>query len=651
MRMFMKKYIIGIFIMVVVIGIFAYFTGYRNNYTKKEVVYSTIETTNSEPVEFMSLEKQLQAELNSGTYTYENPFVVVNPYGNSPLTALILYETKTVEKIQVTIKGEDENTTIKYQLPATKGHRVPIVGLYPGSQNEVILDVVNVEGKTMKSKQIMIQTESLPANMQGIVTVEKTSGTSAYQLTMVSGQGTDYPFAYDSNGKVRWYLSSETGGYGIFPLSNQRFLFQDPDVLVPTLEKPHTTKMYEMDYLGRIHKVYYVEKGFHHEVIEKEPSGNFLLLSNSIEGHVEDVVEEIDRETGKVVKSLDLRKIFGTTYVDMIDWAHLNSISYDKSSNCVVLSPRNIHSGIKVDWKTDELIWILGNPSFWAGTPFENKVLKPTNEIVWHYQQHSISQLEEDLDQNPNTIHVMMFDNHWDKTRKVSFFDEIPESFVTFYSIDEANFTVVQDKRFAGVKSKITSNSALDRSKNSVFFMGGYLDPEVNGKKAMVYEFDYNNGEIKNQYSFSNTFYRAYEMKLNPSDFTIQMVLTKYAVAGELMKPSVLTQGAIEVPVKVLTEGIQYKIKGKVLYLKSKDHEIKTVELIGSNNENSGEVSSKYPSNYFWDYSKTGEGDATYKNVSYWIAIPLWDLNQGEYSLVVNYKGIRYNTSKKITIQ
>lgn len=33
----------------------------------------------------------IQDELESGNYTFEEPFVVQNPYQNAPLTALVVY--------------------------------------------------------------------------------------------------------------------------------------------------------------------------------------------------------------------------------------------------------------------------------------------------------------------------------------------------------------------------------------------------------------------------------------------------------------------------------------------------------------------------------------------------------------------------------
>lgn len=71
--------------------------------------------------------------------------------------------------------------------------------------------------------------------------------------------------------------------------------------------------MYEMDYLGRIYRQYYVKNGTTMKSL-KEPGGNLFVLSSSIAGHTEDVVLEIDRKTGETVKELDMKEIFDKTY-------------------------------------------------------------------------------------------------------------------------------------------------------------------------------------------------------------------------------------------------------------------------------------------------------------------------------------------------
>ena len=62
-------------------------------------------------------------------YTIEQPNIILNPYGNSPLTALVLFETEELVNPKVTIVGKDENTTFTHTFNSNKEHYLSIYGL------------------------------------------------------------------------------------------------------------------------------------------------------------------------------------------------------------------------------------------------------------------------------------------------------------------------------------------------------------------------------------------------------------------------------------------------------------------------------------------------------------------------------------------
>ena len=57
---------------------------------------------------------------DTSSYTVDNPKVIVNPYGISPLTGLIIFETKDLTAPTITIPGEDEQTTITHTFTPNK---------------------------------------------------------------------------------------------------------------------------------------------------------------------------------------------------------------------------------------------------------------------------------------------------------------------------------------------------------------------------------------------------------------------------------------------------------------------------------------------------------------------------------------------------
>ena len=70
-------------------------------------------------------------------YSLESPKVILNPYENSPLTALILFETDQEVAPEVTIVGKDDLSTYHHTFSSAKEHYLPIYGLYADYENTV----------------------------------------------------------------------------------------------------------------------------------------------------------------------------------------------------------------------------------------------------------------------------------------------------------------------------------------------------------------------------------------------------------------------------------------------------------------------------------------------------------------------------------
>ena len=353
-----------------------------DNGSNMEKVESTITQEVSWVDTSLEVDQQLEEEQKNG-YTWEEPLIVQNPYRYSPLTAVILFDTDEECEVRVTVKGKTEAADIEGTVDAATSHRVPVVGLYAGQENTVLLELLDDTGKVTDSQEIKITTDELPEKMNNAVTPVKTSGESALPLTIVHGQGARYPYAYDCMGDVRWYLDRKSDKFGIYPLSNDRFLFAAGDIGITNIGRPDTSDLYEADYLGRAYKLYYIQQGVHHDIAEKEPGGNLLILSNSGEEYYWDMIQEIDRETGEVVDELKLSDIFRKQYVSSIDWAHINTISYQASDDTILISPRNLSAAVKIKWSTKEIVWMLGDPKLWKGTEFEQYVLRPEDDFVY----------------------------------------------------------------------------------------------------------------------------------------------------------------------------------------------------------------------------------------------------------------------------
>lgn len=136
----------------------------------------------------------------------------MNPYGNSPLSAYILFETKDACKVTMTVVGKTKETDITAEFEKTKKHRIPVVGLYPNAKNKVHLSCVDKNGKK-KTKTVIIQTKELPKELKDAVKVEKKGKASAYALN----------YSFRSNDKISICLR-RGGRYPLVYYDDDRFL-------------------------------------------------------------------------------------------------------------------------------------------------------------------------------------------------------------------------------------------------------------------------------------------------------------------------------------------------------------------------------------------------------------------------------------------
>ena len=224
-----------------------------------------------------------------------------------------------------------------------------------------------------------------------------------------------------------------------------------------------------------------------------------------------------------------MNELFDDTYVTRSDWAHINSIEYIAKDDSVVISMRNVHTIAKISLEKGELVWILTNPKFYKETNVEDKVLKPEGDIKWFFQQHAI-QIVHDEKNKDGRLHIMLFDNHTANRRPVKWFDKEKKSNIMFFTIDEKNMTVTQDKYIPVPLSVTRSNEEYDTKTGKVFAMCANLKPPIDGYNGKIYEIDYNTGEITNEFSSELDYFSAHSIEFNindmakPLDFSKDMV-------------------------------------------------------------------------------------------------------------------------------
>ena len=168
------------------------------------LIYEKIENVKpvTETEDILVYQEKLEKKFTtSEENTIDNPKIIVNPYNISPLTALIMFETKDLTAPTVKIVGKDENTTFEKTFTPNKKHILPIYGLYPDKNNEIII--------TLNGKEYTfhIQTDKLPEDFKTPTDVTADKEKLDNELYFVTPSSSGYTAAYDTNGDVRWYLT------------------------------------------------------------------------------------------------------------------------------------------------------------------------------------------------------------------------------------------------------------------------------------------------------------------------------------------------------------------------------------------------------------------------------------------------------------
>lgn len=379
-------------------------------------------------------EKKYQNLLKSGEYTEDNIYVQLDPYDASPLSALLLFQTEDAMTVDISVAGKDEATTIKNSFDDYEtDHSIPVLGLYPDTENEVTVTLTDESGNSME-KTVTIKTGTLAKSIATIDVKEADTqkmdlGDS--ELTFVI-PSTKRAYAFDANGDVRWH-STRYNSHIFKELTNGNLLYLTKE----SNDADTYNVLLETDYLGKIYHRYDFSSSsaandtgksegemtvIHHDGIEL-PSGNFLLTVNDGSNYIEDTLIELNRETGEIEKTIDLKDILPEAFYEdydstsredgKVDWFHQNSVEYDEADNSIIISGRHQDTIMKIDYDTSEIKWIMGDSSGWPES-YQKYFLK--GDVKASGGQHAAIVLP-DQDDNDETTDILYYDNNISVTR------------------------------------------------------------------------------------------------------------------------------------------------------------------------------------------------------------------------------------------
>ena len=459
-----------------------------------KTVNKTANVDNELPYQATSAAKQnemrqtLADVANDNQYTLDNPYVKVNPYGISPLSAYIAFNGDPLLTYTIILKSnEDSIADLTYTYTNQSFIHGSVTGLnVEGDTKVIISDGTNYHELTLTA-------DSIPetAIAKAKLTTHQ-ANLDANHLVFVSPSSTGCMSAYDTLGNLRFVLE------GMFiwdaNVTNDNQLIVSNDTLI---ELPYyMSGFYTMDLTGHIASQYMVPGGYHHDV-DALSNGNYLVASNDINrGTVEDVIVELDGKTGEVVKTFDMQSIIDPNTGKSLnwttkDWFHNNSVEYDPIDNTLVVSGRHQDVVAIIDYDIQELVGLVGNSTGWDEAYLPYFYTPLGNDFEFQWAQHAASYNDQHQ--------LMLFDNGIFRSKDSQNNVDAKDNYSRFvlYEIDNKNHTIRQvfqygkERGYAYYSPYICDVDQIDSNRYLIDSGGiSYLNGEINNLPGALTSYD-----------------------------------------------------------------------------------------------------------------------------------------------------------------
>ena len=378
--------------------------------------------------------------------------------------------------------------------------RLPVFGLYANYSNEVAITLQFADNSSQTLARTLVTNAHVdPTGIYDnpVFHVKRAVGSELGLdfFALKSNVGT--PVIVDTDGAIRWVgIGIESGVSSIF--SNNTFVIGDQG----------STMIYRLELDGSIASV-------------PLPSGDYTIFHHNIDrgrdgllGHfdtatdVESTIAEFT-EHGTFIREWDFAKIL-SGYMSAagddpslfvrpgVDWFHSNAASYDPSDDSLIVSSRE-NFLIKVDYDTEEIVWILGDPTkyWWSFPSLRAKALTIEAPGLYPMGQHASSMTSDGL--------LMLFNNgygsFWQPAGAPAG-QSLTYSAVSAYRIDEASMTATEAMRFENGTSIYSAvcSSVYEAEGRSLLINYAWADNGahtrlvgLNPAHEVVFDFQYDN--------------------------------------------------------------------------------------------------------------------------------------------------------------
>lgn len=335
------------------------------------------------------VKQMLDEEKKADRYNFDSPLWAYNPFGTNELSLYLYFNTPNAAKLKYTIQVKNDDipdfTRTCYNkngMQVSEEHEYQIIGLVPGMENYIYLDLYDSKGEVTKSAVYRFKPDKLAGNIvTQLMTVDgKSTEQVSNGLYFFLGHDTDNKkapkkiYLYDNSGVIR----------GSIPLVNyrtDRFLMKDGQMLYNYSNKGFAA----VNSIGQVMKTYDLGRYTQHHDFIYDGYGHLLVLaSKNGEKSIRDRIVSLDLKNGKVKELVDLGKIIPKmkkkaskgSGTKKLNWINLNSIAM-VGSNSVAVSSKELSSILKIDGITSilpSLDYIIGANSIWEKTKYKDKV-------------------------------------------------------------------------------------------------------------------------------------------------------------------------------------------------------------------------------------------------------------------------------------
>ena len=336
---------------------------------------------------------QMEEEKRIKQYTIDNPLLIYNPFGTN-LSSLYLYLGNQQQKVVVyyTVSAADEtipdfSDTLYINRTASQEIEGQIVGLIPGQQNKLVIDIKNDAGSRIAKKAYLIDVPSNTSNVptklsvEIVSEVEYTRGLFHYLTKTLNGE---YYVFYDNYGILRGNIpcNIQQVGAKALPAGNQ-LVIECMDNVFAVLNN-----------LGKVVSIYPYESGGNIIDYDYDNTNNtILMIVQRLDAQSTDLIVALNLNKGEWVVNTDFTKLipkYKELFVEETtnsndqnieaskskDWMGLQDIQAMEGNDLIVLS-KSLNSVIRVNniYSQPVIRWIIGPEDLWRNTEYESLLL------------------------------------------------------------------------------------------------------------------------------------------------------------------------------------------------------------------------------------------------------------------------------------